>query len=109
MRIEVILRGRMGHKLKTQICIKRKHGQKHLSQPSHHKLKPESPHRTMASTQTNIPPTPAPSPGAPPATGSLLVSLVPLAPDALETMLANLAPPFPTRSVLVATPPAAPQ
>jgi hypothetical protein len=63
----------------------------------------------MASTQTNIAPTPAPSPGTPPATGSLLVSLVPLAPDALETMLANLALAFPNETVLVATPDAAPQ
>jgi hypothetical protein len=63
----------------------------------------------MASTQTNIVPTPAPSPAASAATGSLLVSLVPLSPDAFETMLANLALAFPGETVLVATPDAAPQ
>ncbi len=69
----------------------------------------------MASTQTNIASTPAPSTGATSAastsaaTGSLLVSLVPLPPDALETMLANLALAFPSETVLVATPDAAPQ
>jgi hypothetical protein len=63
----------------------------------------------MASTQTNIAPTPAPLPGAAPATGSLLISLVPLAPDAFETMLAKLALAFPGETVLVATPDAAPQ
>jgi hypothetical protein len=61
----------------------------------------------MASTQTNIALPPAP--GAPAATGSLLVSLVPLPPDAFETMLANLALAFPGETVLVATPDAAPQ
>jgi hypothetical protein len=60
----------------------------------------------MASTQTNIDLTPKPSTGA---TGSLLVSLVPLAADAFETMLANLALAFPGETVLVATPDAAPQ
>jgi hypothetical protein len=58
----------------------------------------------MASIQTNheiASATPAPS-------GSLLVSLAPLSPDALEAMLANLALAFPTQTVLVATPEAAP-
>ena len=63
----------------------------------------------MASTQTNIALPPTPSPGALAATGSLLVSLVPLPPDAFETMLANLALAFPGETVLVATPDAAPQ
>jgi glucosylglycerate synthase len=63
----------------------------------------------MASTQTNIALSPTPFPGALPATGSLLVSLVPLAPDAFEAMLANLALAFPGETVLVATPDAAPQ
>ncbi len=60
----------------------------------------------MASTQTNIDLASIPSTAA---TSSLLVSLVPLAPDALETMLANLALAFPDETVLVATPDAAPQ
>jgi hypothetical protein len=71
----------------------------------------------MASTQTNIahtspPPTattPATTPAATSAAGSLLVSLVPLAPEALETMLANLSLAFAGETVLVATPDAAPQ
>jgi hypothetical protein len=71
----------------------------------------------MASTQTNIaatptPPTgmmPASTPGTSSATGSLLVSLVPLLPEALETMLANLSLAFAGETVLVATPDAAPQ
>jgi hypothetical protein len=63
----------------------------------------------MASTQTNIALSPTPFPGALPATGSLLVSLVPLASDAFEAMLANLALAFPGETVLVATPDAAPQ
>ncbi len=71
----------------------------------------------MASTQTNIastpmPPTgtmPASTPGTAAAAGSLLVSLVPLAPEALETMLANLSLAFAGETVLVATPDAAPQ
>jgi hypothetical protein len=71
----------------------------------------------MASTQTNIastpmPPTgtmPASTPGTATAAGSLLVSLVPLAPEALETMLANLSLAFAGETVLVATPDAAPQ
>jgi hypothetical protein len=63
----------------------------------------------MASTQTNIALSSAPPPGAIAATGSLLVSLVPLPPDAFETMLANLALAFPGETVLVATPDAAPQ
>jgi hypothetical protein len=60
----------------------------------------------MASTQTNIDLASTPSTAV---TSSLLVSLVPLAPDALETMLANLALAFPDETVLVATPDAAPQ
>jgi glucosylglycerate synthase len=67
----------------------------------------------MASTQTNIASSPAPSlamtPGTASATGGLLVSLVPLAPEALETMLANLSLAFAGETVLVATPDAAPQ
>jgi hypothetical protein len=71
----------------------------------------------MASTQTNIastpmPPTgtmPASTPGTATAAGSLLVSLAPLAPEALETMLANLSLAFAGETVLVATPDAAPQ
>ena len=63
----------------------------------------------MASTQTNIATTPTPSPGTSSATGSLLVSLVPLSPEALETMLANLSLAFAGETVLVATPDAAPQ
>ncbi|HWW98017.1 MAG TPA: hypothetical protein VNY74_09975 [Edaphobacter sp.] len=63
----------------------------------------------MASTQTNIALPPTPPPGALAATGSLLVSLVPLPPDAFETMLAKLALAFPSETVLVATPDAAPQ
>jgi hypothetical protein len=71
----------------------------------------------MASPLTNIAPTPAPATGATPATttsttsatGSLLVSLVPLPPEALETMLANLSLAFAGETVLVATPDAAPE
>ena len=63
----------------------------------------------MASTQTNIATNPTPPPGTSSAAGSLLVSLVPLPPDALESMLANLALAFPGETVLVATPDAAPQ
>jgi hypothetical protein len=65
----------------------------------------------MASTQTNIASAsaPPPFPGALPAAASLLVSLVPLPPDAFEAMLANLALAFPGETVLVATPDAAPQ
>jgi glucosylglycerate synthase len=67
----------------------------------------------MASTQTNIASPPVPSlamtPGTASATGGLLVSLVPLAPEALETMLANLSLAFAGETVLVATPDAAPQ
>jgi glucosylglycerate synthase len=71
----------------------------------------------MASTQTNIastpvPPTgtmPASTPGTATAAGSLLVSLVPLSPEALESMLANLSLAFAGETVLVATPDAAPQ
>jgi len=60
----------------------------------------------MASTQTNTDLNAAPTSAA---AGSLLVSLVPLAQDAFETMLANLALAFPGETVLVATPDAAPQ
>ena len=60
----------------------------------------------MASTQTNVDLSFAP---ATPATGSLLVSLVPLPQDAFETTLTNLALAFPGETVLVATPDAAPQ
>jgi hypothetical protein len=71
----------------------------------------------MASTQTNFaqtpvpPPVPSPAttPAATPAVGGLLVSLVPLAPEALETMLANLSLAFAGETVLVATPDAAPE
>jgi hypothetical protein len=49
------------------------------------------------------------TPAAASAAGSLLVSLVPLAPEALETMLANLSLAFAGETVLVATPDAAPQ
>ncbi|MGH9596360.1 MAG: hypothetical protein ACRD3K_06140 [Edaphobacter sp.] len=58
----------------------------------------------MASAQTNIDPTPATV-----ASGSLLVSLVPLPQAAFETLLSNLALAFPNETVLVATPDAAPQ
>jgi hypothetical protein len=61
--------------------------------------------KTMVSTQTNVDDTPE---AAPSATGSLLVSLAHLPPDALETALANLALAFPTQTVLVATPDTAP-
>jgi hypothetical protein len=60
----------------------------------------------MASTQTNIDLASSPTTAV---TSGLLVSLVPLPPDALETMLANLALAFPDETVLVATPDAAPQ
>jgi hypothetical protein len=60
----------------------------------------------MASTQTNVDLSSAP---ATPATGSLLVSLVPLPQDAFETTLTNLALAFSGETVLVATPDAAPQ
>ena len=60
----------------------------------------------MASTQTNIDLASSPTTAL---TSGLLVSLVPLPPDALETMLANLALAFPDETVLVATPDAAPQ
>jgi hypothetical protein len=52
---------------------------------------------------------PASTPGTATAAGSLLVSLVPLSPEALETMLANLSLAFAGETVLVATPDAAPQ
>jgi hypothetical protein len=59
----------------------------------------------MASTQTNL----NVASKAPVATAdNLLVSLVPLPPEALEATLANLALAFPTQTVLVATPDAAP-
>jgi glucosylglycerate synthase len=60
----------------------------------------------MASTQTNVDLTSAPATGA---TGSLLVSLVPMPQEAFETTLGNLALAFPGETVLVATPDAAPQ
>ncbi len=60
----------------------------------------------MASTQTNIDLTAAPSTSA---AGSLLVSLVPLPQEAFDATLANLALAFPGETVLVATPDAAPQ
>ena len=60
--------------------------------------------KAMASTQANVE---APE-ETPSATGNLLVSLMPLPPDALETTLGNLALAFPTQTVLVATPDAAP-
>jgi hypothetical protein len=63
----------------------------------------------MASAQTNIASASGPSPGASAASGSLLISLVPLPTDAFETMLAKLALAFPGETVLVATPDAAPQ
>ena len=71
----------------------------------------------MASAQTNIvsntAPPPVTMPAMTPATagtaGGLLVSLVPLAPEALETMLANLSLAFAGETVLVATPDAAPE
>jgi hypothetical protein len=67
----------------------------------------------MASTQTNIVTTPTPLPATTPGTtsapASLLVSLVPLPAEALETMLANLSLAFAGETVLVATPDAAPQ
>ena len=60
----------------------------------------------MASAQTNIDLASAP---VVPASGSLLVSLVPMAQEAFETILGNLALAFPNETVLVATPDAAPQ
>jgi hypothetical protein len=60
----------------------------------------------MASTQTNVDLTSAHATGA---TGSLLVSLVPMPQEAFETTLGNLALAFPGETVLVATPDAAPQ
>jgi glucosylglycerate synthase len=60
----------------------------------------------MASAQTNIDLTSAPVVAA---SGSLLVSLVPMAQEAFETILGNLALAFPNETVLVATPDAAPQ
>jgi hypothetical protein len=60
----------------------------------------------MASAQTNIDLASAP---VAPASGSLLVSLVPMAQEAFETILGNLALAFPNETVLVATPDAAPQ
>jgi hypothetical protein len=52
---------------------------------------------------------PASTPGTATAAGSLLVSLVPLSPEALETMLANLSLAFAGETVLVTTPDPAPQ
>jgi glucosylglycerate synthase len=60
----------------------------------------------MASAQTNIDLSSAPVAVA---SGSLLVSLVPMAQEAFETILGNLALAFPNETVLVATPDAAPQ
>jgi glucosylglycerate synthase len=59
----------------------------------------------MATTQTNV------DLSSPPAAsnGNLLISLVPLAQDAFEATLSNLALAFPGETVLVATPDAAPQ
>jgi glucosylglycerate synthase len=59
----------------------------------------------MASTQTNIDLNSAPAAG----TSGLLVSLVPLAQEAFDTTLSNLALAFHGETVLVATPDAAPQ
>ena len=58
----------------------------------------------MASTQTNVDIAAA----ATPPTGSLLVSLVPLSPEALEATLATLSLAFANQTVLVATPDTAP-
>jgi hypothetical protein len=58
----------------------------------------------MAATQTLSDPAAGPTTG----TSSLLVSLSPLAPDALETTLANLAVAFAGQNILVATPDPAP-
>src|SRR5271170_1945039 len=60
----------------------------------------------MASAQTNLDLAAALSPGS---SGNLLVSLVPLAQEAFDTTLGNLALAFPGETVLVATPDAAPQ
>jgi glucosylglycerate synthase len=59
----------------------------------------------MASTQTNTDLSAAVAPAA----GSVLISLTPLAQDAFDTTLANLALAFPGENVLVATPDLAPQ
>jgi glucosylglycerate synthase len=59
----------------------------------------------MASTQTNLN---VASEASVASADNLLVSLVPLPPEALEATLANLALAFPTQTVLVATPDAAP-
>jgi glucosylglycerate synthase len=58
----------------------------------------------MASTETNVDMTAA----TPAPTGSLLVSLVPLSPEALEATLATLSLAFANQTVLVATPDTAP-
>jgi hypothetical protein len=60
----------------------------------------------MATTSPISENAPPPSPG-PPSSG-LLVSLSPLAPDALEATLANLAAAFPNQTIDVATPDPAP-
>src|SRR5271170_461990 len=60
----------------------------------------------MASAQTNLDLAAALSPGS---SGNLLVSLVPLAQEAFDATLSNLALAFPGETVLVATPDAAPQ
>jgi glucosylglycerate synthase len=59
----------------------------------------------MASTQTNVDLASTPAVG----TSGLLVSLVPLAQEAFEATLSNLALAFPGESVFVATPDTAPQ
>jgi hypothetical protein len=58
----------------------------------------------MASTETNVDMTAA----TPAPTGSLLVSLVPLSPEALDATLATLSLAFANQTVLVATPDTAP-
>jgi glucosylglycerate synthase len=63
----------------------------------------------MASPLTNFATTATPSPATTSATGNVLVSLAPLAPEALETMLANLSLAFAGETALIATPDAAPQ
>ena len=60
----------------------------------------------MATTHTNIT---SVAEASAPEPGSLLVSLMPLPPEAFETTLANLALAFPGQTVLVATPDTVPQ
>jgi hypothetical protein len=66
----------------------------------------ESPDRTMATTQTHADLASVPAAANP---GSLLISLVPLAQEAFDATLGNLALAFPGETVLVATPDAVPQ